>query len=233
VTRPCADCESPVTFRTVAGRYCAQCRWRHRGKRRLYVWTPERDQVLRERYYVEGRCQARALARIIGWPDWAITRRAQELGLTRAPIERRAWTPEEEAFLLEHAGSRHVRWMARQLGRGLTATVLKLKRMRISRRWREGYTLRELVACFGVDHKVIRRWIVDGKLDARRRGLSSDETRDGWYVTDAGILRFLQAHPLLFPLSKVDQVWFMDLILGGALMRRALAAAAEGEEETA
>ncbi len=46
-------------------------------------------------------------------------------------------------------------------------------------------------------------------------------------MTDADLLRFIETHPLAFRLDKVDQVWFMDLITNGRLIRRALAAASE------
>jgi hypothetical protein len=56
----------------------------------------------------------------------------------------------------------------------------------------------------------------------RRRG--TNRPRDAWAVSDADLLRFIQDHPLTFRLDKVDQVWFLDLITNGGLIRRALAA---------
>ena len=213
-----------------AARYCPNCRWRHRARKLKWIWTPERDQILRDRY--DGRVKGRAgeVARSLNFPRWAVAKRAAILGLSHAE-HRKDWTPKEERFLWEHAGSRHVYWMAKQLRRTLTSVVLKLKRMRISRRWREGYTLRELELCFGCDHHAIDRWIKDGWLRGRRRGTHrtgpggrGNGPADPWVFSDAGLLRFIQAHPLAFRLDKVDQLWFMDLVLNGAVIKRALEA---------
>lgn len=231
----CLECGKGFLGGPTAKR-CRRCRAdRHTERMRLfwatrkkYIWTPERDQILREKY--DGRIKGRAdeVARQLGWPSLAIKRHASELGLSH-PSTRQDWTPQEEAFLMEHAGSRHVYWMAKKLKRGLTSIVLKLKRMKISRRWREGYTLRELELCFGIDHHGIDKWIREGKLIGRRRGTkrqgpggAGGAPADPWVFTDADILRFIEAYPLAFRLDKVDQFWFMDLLTGGGLIRRAL-----------
>lgn len=231
--RRCGDCEKPFT----AGPYTKTgpcCRWKHRGRKAIYVWTPERDQVLRERYDPRTRGAIAALAAAIGWPAWVLKKRAAALGLTRA-MDRKDWTAEETAFLWEHAGSRHLHWISKQLKRSEASVALKFRRMKISRRVQDGYTLRELGLCFGTDHHVIERWVREGKLVSARRGRPSaseapgirrrgtDRERDAWAVSDADILRFITEHPLTFRLDKVDQVWFMDLITSGGLLRRALA----------
>lgn len=220
--RTCSDCGEGF----VAGphaRWCLNCRWKRRGRKPLkYCWTPERERILRDRYDSRIRGRAAEIAKVFGWPAWVVKKRAQFLGLSQPTWsgERRSWTEDEERFLLNHAGSRHVNWLAKKLNRSLTSVVLKLKRMKISRRWREGYTLRELTLCFGTDHHVIERWVREGKLQVRKRG--TERERDAWLVTDADILRFVLEHPLGFELRKVDQLWFMDLITGGAVIRKAL-----------
>ena len=152
------------------------CRWKHRGRKpKKYLWTPERDQVLRERYDGRKKGTAAALAHAIGWPTWVIKKRAATLGLCYA-VERKAWTVEETAFLWEHAGTRTTHWIAKQLKRSETSVVLKFKRMKISRRVKDGYTLRELTLCFGIDHHGIERWVREGKLASAKRGPSSCTT---------------------------------------------------------
>jgi len=238
--KPCQDCGKPFVGGPPA-RYGPCCRWKHRGRVKKYSWTPERDQLLRDRYDSRIRNRAGEIAVELGWPGWAVKRRAQELGLSVSwPADRRDWTQEEEGFLLEHAGSRHVNWMAKKLKRSLTSVVVKLKRMQISRRWREGYTLQELQLCFGTDHHVIDRWIREGKLVGRRRGTERNGTggRDGgpadaWVFTDEDLVTFIRNHPMAFELRKVDQLWFMDLLLAGGLIQRALEAAREGEAPAA
>ena len=234
--RPCRDCGTPF-LGTPPARYCPNCRWRHRGRTpKKYVWTPERDQVLRERYDGRVKGQAAALAAAIGWPAWVIKKRAAALGLCY-PVERTAWTPVDTRFLLEHTGTRTTHWIATQLHRSETSVVMKCKRERIRRRVQAGYTLRELTLCFGTDHHVIERWVREGKLVSAGRGRpgvdapashirkrGTARVRDAWAVSDADLLRFIQAYPLTFRLDKVDAVWFLDLITNGGLIRKALAA---------
>jgi hypothetical protein len=222
--RRCRDCPTPI--RRPHARYCDACRWRHRGKPPRYDWTAERDQCLRARY--DGRVKGRAaeVARSLGWPTWAIKKRAAQLGLCY-PADRRDWTTEETRYLAEQAGSRTTHWLAQRLQRSEASVVLKLKRMRMSRRYREGYTLRELELCFGVDHHAIERLVREGKLQVRRRG--TRRARDAWCVRDSDLVTFVRDHPTAFRLDRCDQVWFLDLITSGGLIRQALAAAVATE----
>ena len=227
-TRTCARCPAPVTRPHAA--YCDDCRWQTRGKRPKYVWTPERDDLLRREYDSSSDAVAR-LSERLRFPGWQVKKRAARLGLTRQ-TDRREWTPEEERFLFDYAGQRHVHWMAKRLGRTEASVTLKLKRMQISQRLRDGYTMRELEMCFGVDHKAIQRWIDRGLLDVQKRDQrpGTDQTRRPLAITDQAVLRFIQAHPMEFELRRVDQFWFMDLITDGGLVRRALASHGADEE---
>lgn len=226
--KPCRDCGEPFLGGPPA-RWCPNCRWRHRGRlSKKYVWTPERDQLLRDRY--DGKIKGRAaeIAGALGWPCWLIKKRAQALGLC-FPADRKDWTPAEAQFLMQYAGSRLTTWMARELRRSESSVVLKLKRMRISRRFREGYTLRDLELCFGCDHHQIDRWIRAGWLHGRRRGTRRNGTggqtggpADAWVFSDARILEFIQQHPMEFRLDKCDQMWFMDVVLDAGHASRAM-----------
>ncbi len=103
--------------------------------------------------------------------------------------------------------------------------------MKISRRFRDGYTLRDLELCFGTDHHVIDRWIREGKLVGRRRGTQrrgqggrpggvGAGPADAWHFTDEGLVRFFRNYPMEFRLDKVDQLWFLGLVLEVGLLRR-------------
>ena len=227
ITRTCEGCGRDY----LCGRHSRWgpcCRWRHRGRKpKKYIWTPERDAYLKARY--DGRVKFRAadVAAKLEWPTWQIKKRAAALGLCY-PADRRDWTKKEEGFLRWHAGTRTDHWMSKQLRRSLAAVVMKLKHMRISRLVRKGYTLRDLELCFGIDHHGIERWVKEGKLQIRKR--HTKRPRDTWYVTEQQILTFLQHHPMAFRLDKVDQRWFMDLVLDGGLIRQALASAKAANE---
>lgn len=218
-TRPCEDCHRPFTAGPYA-RWGECCRWKHRGKRRMYVWTPERDALLRERY--DGRRgTCKRLAAALAWPRWVIQRRVAELALTKRAENRRAWTPEEIAFLDDHAGERVVGWIARKLGRSKASVALRMKRTAISQRVTSGYTLRDLELCFGVDHHAIGRWIRTEQLQGERRhgGAGPAFPLDAWHFSDADVMRFIRENPTAFQLSRVDQTWFLDLVLGGERAR--------------
>jgi len=165
---------------------------------------------LPSRYDSRVRRRTHEIANALGWPVWAITKRAQVLGLAQPwPASRRNWTAEETALLEQYAGQRHVNWLAKRLKCPLVSMVLKLKRMDLRRRVTEGYTLRDLQDCFGVDHHVIERFVREGKLSVRRRNPDADQ-RSPWMVKDSDILAFIRRHPTSINLAKVDALWFLD-----------------------
>ena len=229
ITRQCQECQQPFLGGTAAIA-CPRCRpnllRRHllvmAGKKKKYRWTPELDAVLKRSY--DGRVKRRAAEILtrLGWPTWVIKKQAAVLGLTYS-FDRRDFTAKEVSFIEEWTGSRPSAWIAKHLHRSIASVVLKQKRMKICRRVRLGYTVHELSLCFGVDHHGIDRWIHEGKLNAARLGTA--RPHDTWRVEDEDILRFIEAHPMAFRLDKVDQVWFLDLLTAGGVMRRALAAA--------
>lgn len=211
-------CACGAEFRSKFGVHCEACRYRRQRKPPKYKWTPERDQRLRERYDSRVKGRGLEIAKSFGWPHWVIKKRSQMLGLARPVENRRPWTPEEEAFLLEHTGRRSEEWIAVKLKRSIASVVMKCKHDKISYRISEGYTVRELGLCFGIDHHGIDRWIESGKLKKRMR-----PTREGqiYGFRDEDVLEFIGNYPMAFRLDKVDQTWFMDLITGGGLLRRA------------
>lgn len=219
-------CSADGVRRGAPARWCPACRWKHRGRKAIYPATPAADQILRERYSSR-RGVAAEIAAALRWPVWRVKRRAAELGLTTAPSSR-AWTAEEEAFLETHAGERLIGWMARQLRRGVTSVALKLKRMKLSRRIREGYTMRDLELCLGVDHREISRWVREGRIRAGRRhgGGAPAFDRDAWTFTDDAVLEFIANNPSAFRLSRVDQVWFLGLL--EPVLRRTVVALRRG-----
>jgi hypothetical protein len=198
---------------------CRKCRFREASaaqwkvRRRKYDWTPERDQLLRDRYdsLVNGRVLQ--IARALGWPAWVIKKRAAALGIVTKVLHRHEWTPEQIAFLEEWTGSRSSKWIARRLGLNETCVINKQKRLGFSRRVQgDGYTVHELELCLGMDHRYINRWIREGKLKAKLRG--TDRPHDAYVINDADVLAFLRAHQLDYNLRRVDQAWFLGLVFG-------------------
>lgn len=240
-SRACALCGQPfeVNRPDSIATACSACRpelqaaglRRAWASKKKYVWTAAKDEVLRKRYDSHVRGRAGEIARTLGWPAWAIKKRAAALGLGGGwPKDRRDWTAEEEAYLRRAAGKFTLHHMAKKLQRSETVVALKCKRLALSRRPKGlGYTMRHLELCFGVDHHTIERWIRAGWLPNRRRDEwepNEDPSRRSMCLTDADLRKFILDHPTGFELRRVDQEWFMGLILGWKPNARRLAAKA-------
>ena len=195
---------------------------------RVQVWTEQMDRYLRERY--DGRVRGRVgeIAGVLGVTHETTKYRAERLGLTRPDKRnRRMWTEEEKAFLLRWAGERTPWWMARQLKRSRSSVVEKMRRENLRTRIQSGYTQKELMECFGTSATMLRRWERLGMLSVQR-GSEAIGLR-AWRVSEEAVLEFVQRYPMELDLGRVDQFWFMDLILDGGLVKKALAAEAELE----
>lgn len=213
-------------------KWCDDCRATKRGKQATYIVTPERDELLRQRYDSSIRGRVAEIAAVLSWPPWKVQRRAAELGLSTPPkVAHRMWSDEEVALLRRYAGARSIGWLSKKLKRSRTSVAEKLKSLHISvARERDGYTITELTLCFGVAHNVIRRWVRRGWLCGRRRNGGHDPAfdLDPWVFTDADLAAFLAEHPTAYELRRVDQAWFLGFIAPGwpAVMREARAMAA-------
>lgn len=73
----------------------------------------------------------------------------------------------------------------------------------------------ELEQCLGEDHHKIAGWIKNGWLQDR---LQHTHRHDGngndiHRIRERDILKFIENHPQEINLGKVDQTWFLDLVL--------------------
>ncbi|MCI0718096.1 MAG: hypothetical protein L0338_03825 [Acidobacteria bacterium] len=111
----------------------------------------------------------------------------------------------------------------------------QLKRMGNSRRVRDGYTMRELELCLGEDHHKISVWIANGWLQDRLQGTRrhGGNGNDIHRIREQDILNFIKNHPQEINLGKVDQTWFLDLVVlkGREVPEVKLPRRAEAEEE--
>ena len=209
-SRACIDCGAP-TGRPLA-RYCDADRWRHRLKPRRYELTPEREELLRRRYRLSGPS---VFARSWGWPRWAVKRRAASLGLT-TPNPSKPWTDAEQAFLEEHLGTRSAVWIARKLGRTEGSVAMRCKRQDLRRALSpDGYTCRGLEVGLGIDHRTLAQHVASGRLSVRYRfgGTHPASPTDPWVVSERELMRFLRTHRDAYRLDRVDQEFFMGLLL--------------------
>jgi len=220
----CVVCGRPIEEGRTRGkppteaRYCSKCRADRRQRAKLkYTWRPEWDAILKAQYYggLNRRFQVlNRMVRMTGMPRWYIKRQAARLGLTMK-MDQKPWTPVELNVLEKLVGRLSARTIAKRLHRPESSVVNKLKRLGTSRRVREGYTMHDLEQCLGEDHHKISNWITNGWLQDRLQGTHRHDGNgnDIHRIREKDILQFLKNHPKEINLGKVDQTWFLDLVL--------------------
>ncbi len=187
------------------------------GAKPKYTWRPEYDAYLKAQYFGGLNRRFRVLNRMIrltGLPRWYIKRQAARLGLTMH-MDRKPWTRAELEVLDDLVGRVSVATIARRVHRPVSSVTNKLKRLQISRRVRDGYTMRDLELCLGEDHRKIAGWIRKGWLQDRLQGTRRHDGngRDIHRIRESDILNFMRNHPQEFCLGKIDQTWFLDMVL--------------------
>lgn len=220
----CVNCGQPIEEGRRKGvppteaKYCSKCRADRRRHAKLkYTWRSEFDDILKAQYYGGPNRRFQVLNRLIrmtGLPRWYVKRQAARLGLTMK-MDRKPWTPAELNVLDKLVGRVSSTTIAKRLHRPESSVVNKLKRLGTSRRVRDGYTMRDLEQCLGEDHRKISAWIANGWLRDRLQGTHRHDGngRDIHRIREKDILRFLKSHPQKINLGKVDQLWFLDLVL--------------------
>jgi hypothetical protein len=199
-------------------KYCLKCRAeRRRQAKAKYQWHPEYEAYLRAQYHggLNRRFQVlNRMMREIGLPRWYIKRQAARLGLTMR-TDRRPWTAAEMDLLERLVGRLSTATIAKRLHRPESSVVNKLKRIGTSRRVRNGYTMRDLEMCLGEDHHKIQQWIASGWLRDTLQGTRRHDgnANDIHRIREKDILNFIKNHPQEINLGKVDQTWFLDLVL--------------------
>ncbi len=220
----CGDC-GEATGRKYA-RYCDECRIPRRVRKHLWEPTPEIDDVIRSAWRSKahgGRATKVVLAKTkCGWPEWAVRRRARNLGLCRRYAAERAWSAEELDFLKKHAwrSPERIRDKLREkfgVARTPAAIILKRRRLKLLSNT-HFYSAQHLGELLGEDgHKVVR-WIHCGLLEARKRGLEKRTPQQGgdiYAIFPADVRKFINHNPHEIDLAKVEKYWFLDLITGG------------------
>jgi hypothetical protein len=195
-----------------------ECRVEHRRQAKAkYRWYPEYDAYLRAHYHGGLNRRFQVLNRMVretGLPRWYIKQQAAHLGLTMR-MDRRPWIAPEMDLLERLVGRLSTATIAKRLHRPESSVVNKLKRMGTSRRVREGYTIRDLEVCLGEDHHKIQRWVASGWLRDRLQGTRRHDGngKDIHRIREKDVLTFIKRHPEELNLGKVDQTWFLDLVL--------------------
>lgn len=175
----CQLCGGPIRYGARIGadpkyaRFCPPCRSARRRKRTKWISTPRLDDEIRRCYLARLKSKTApgllALSQRIGWPKWALVKRARALSLSY--IKESPWSDKELRILERWAwmSDERIRLKLKAAGftRSSTAVHLKLKRMRFKAgSW---YSASSLASAFGIDVHQVTRWIGSGLLHARRR----------------------------------------------------------------
>jgi hypothetical protein len=171
-----------------------------------YYFNEFADSLIRERY--DRRTESISnLSVALGFPRWAIKKRAQMLGLAKA--KEKPWSDNEVTYLEAHFPRLAIHTLARKLNRSTTAIAVKAKRLGI-RKSGDGYTARSLAQALGVDDHKITRWVELGLMKANHR--HTERKADMYLITDSAVKEFIVAYPTELDLRRADTVWLVDVL---------------------
>lgn len=199
-------------------KYSLKCRVERRRRAGVkYTWRPEYDARPKAHYFggINRRFQVLTrMIRLTGLPCCYIKRSAACLGLSM-PLDCEAWTRRDMDHLVKLVSPASAATIAKRLNRPESSFVTRLKRVGMSRRVRDDYTTRELELSFGDGHHKIAGWIPRGWLQDRHQTTRRPEGNgnDIHRIHEEDLLNFIRNDPREINLSKVDQTWFLDLLL--------------------
>ena len=162
-------------------------------------WTPNEDRLLAEQYY---RQPLAATAASLDRTPGACRRRVQVIGVGRrrraatALRHHEPWTPPEEELLRAHWGGWSVARVARELGRTEGAVRGRADLLGLSV-YGALLTRHRLGAIFGVDWRVVDRWVRRGWLRCRRSDVRIGRHRC-WEFDMANVDQFMREHPTAY-----------------------------------
>lgn len=190
-------------------------------------WSEHEDYLIAN----YSRLTLRAMAEQLGVNHWTsvqqqINRLIREGRLTRRDRHwHREWTAEEMDYLAESWGLLPDATVARRLGRTVAACKVRATRFLHLSRSQQFLTAQAVARLFGVDvHVVIRRWIRDGLLRARRSAVNCGGNGRMWRIDDADLERFVRRYPWHYDRTRIEwgtywrnlanRVWARDPYLG-------------------
>lgn len=190
---------------------CRVCRMA-KARRRRPEPSPELLASLRDAYTGNTRtvsANLKRLSRNCGWPVSSLKREAYKMGW-RSQAERRPWTDQDEEYLRQYAGSASAQTVARRLKRSVSSVANHARRLELSMRIADGYSIRTLCEVFGTYHGRVDGWVRRGLLGKAQHGGPGGMI---WFPA-ASVIRFIRKCPNEYDLARVDKVWFTSLVFG-------------------
>ena len=181
--------------------------------KKCHQWTPEEDNFVLARYHGT-RESAKAIADMLGVSPIAVKQRIPVLGI--ALHRGKPWTPQEIKRLQELAPHYSTPVIARKLQRGVNSVAVKIKRLHISRRVRDGwFTKREVADICGVDHKMVQQWMDKGLLKVVPHSdvVPSNTGGSLWHVDIADLRKFIIKHSIELLGRNVDVFALVNILV--------------------
>jgi hypothetical protein len=179
-----------------------------RGAPRKYFLSRENRELLLAEYDSE-TSTVTWLSQELGVPRKRLHHWAMQLGINK---RKPRWTSEDDRMLESLYCHMYVADIAKKLERSEKGVRMRAHHLGINKRT-DGYTQNSLCLALGCTHRLSTQWIKRGWLKATRRK-TKHQADDLWHISDNALRSFIKQHPSEIDLSKVDQLWFIDLAFG-------------------
>jgi len=156
-----------------------------------HKWNDEEREIVRRDYKGTTK-SADLIAMKLGVTRCAIKGQVQKMGIAMDKSPR--WTKHELDSLEELGQKYSIETISRRLHRSLNAVAVKMKRLKLSRRSRDGwFTKKEVAEICGVDHKKVQTWIDSGSLKASWHNGNKPQKNGAamWHIENGDLRNFL------------------------------------------
>ncbi len=184
--------------------------------RTRHHWTEDEIEIIRRDYQQTKASQAELAGRF-GVSQPAMASVIRSAGLSKRGRLHRPWMADEDERLRDLVGRFCVRRIALMLHRSRNAVSVRIKRLRLSLRLRDGwYIEREVAAILGVDSSMVKHWIRAGALRATPHHDEVPAKAGGrsWHIEAKDLRRFLRRYPDELNGRNVDMIQVVDLLTG-------------------
>jgi len=168
-------------------------------------WTEEELNIVR-RDYNGHNDSAIKIANGLSISFNAVKSKIATLGICHN-TNRKPWTLKEEVLLRDLITSYCPRTVAKKMGRSENSVVVRVKRLHLSRRARDGwFTKAEVCEILGVDHHWVQNRINQGELKASWHNGSKPEKNGGacWHILIFDLRQFIVEHSIELTGRNVD-----------------------------
>lgn len=143
----------------------------------------------------------------------------EEMNVMRYQVKRYVKWSEEEQRILErnaHLSCQAIQRRLKKAGYERSVTAIRDRIALNNLRQDTPYFCQKQLAEFlGVSAQTVRRWMQEGLVKSQRK--QTEHPADPRLIHRNEVLRFIKRYPGSIDLSKVDQLWFLDVIFEGRI----------------